>query len=172
MNNFIEYLGSVFKTMIRTLYEVLDDRAAFACAGITFISLLLSVYLYVILEYLKRIYYLVKLKKPGLVFISLKQGENGMLKFVLVLPEAGASDVVSREVRFSVGTELYETVLEGTAVETQEFSGNDGDAVTGSLVDVDDAGNKSEAREFVFTLVDNLAPPQPGEVGLRVTGEE
>lgn len=124
------------------------------------------------LSYLKKIYKLLRLKKPGLVFLVYEEGEEGMLKFVLVLPEAGAADVVTRELRFTVGEELFEVNLEGSALETMEMTGADNDAVAGTLVDVDDVGNRSEAREFSFVLVDTLAPPQPGELGLKVTGEE
>ncbi len=119
-------------------------------------------------NYLKK-----KLPKPGLVGLSvLSQGEDGMLKFVLTLPEKGASDVVSRELTVSVdGGEPVVFTLAGDVVESQEFEAADGAAVTGTLVDVDDAGNKSEAREFTLVLVDTIAPPQPGEVGVKVVSE-
>lgn len=116
---------------------------------------------------------ILRLRKPGKVFLKLvSSGESGMLKFVLVLPEKSASDVVSRKVSIQVGTgEVLSVDLEGDVLETAEFTGNDNDPVTGSLVDVDDAGNNSEPRDFNFVLVDTIPPPLPGEVGLRVTAE-
>lgn len=113
------------------------------------------------------------IKKPGKVSLSIiSQGENGMLKFVLVLPPKGAEDVVKREVTVTVGSVGPNLLtLDGAANETELLDGNDGEVVVGNLVDVDDAGNRSEAREFNFTLVDTIAPPQPGEVGVRVVSE-
>lgn len=121
------------------------------------------------LEQLVKIF---RLRKPGLVYLTLWQGENGMLKFVLVLPEKGAADVVQRELTVSVGDkEPVFVTVDGDAVRSSVLEGEDGEAVTGTLVDVDDAGNKSEAREFSFVLADTIAPPMPGEVGLEVTEE-
>ena len=118
-----------------------------------------------------------RLRKPGLVFLvvtgEFKKGHTHMLRFKLVLPAPGASDVVNRKLTLQIGSAEPESLqLPGDAVESQEFEGQDNDTVSGQLVDVDDAGNESEARTFSFVLVDTLAPPQPGEIGLVVTGEE
>jgi hypothetical protein len=142
--------------------------------NITLIVITIMLYLLfmIVCDGLKNIIKVLRLKKPGLIFISLRQGDDGMLKFVLVLPAAGAKDVVARELRFTVGDVSQEVDLEGDAVETAEFSGADNEKVVGTLVDVDDAGNRSETREFSFVLADTLPPPQPGVVGLKLTGEE
>lgn len=133
----------------------------------------IKLYLSEINNNLNQIVKILRLCKPGMVFLSFYQGDNGMLKFVLTLPTKSAVDVVKREVTVVVGGgDPVVLELDGDALETQEFSGADGDSVAGALVDVDDAGNRSPAREFTFALVDNLAPPQPGEVGVKVTGEE
>lgn len=114
-----------------------------------------------------------KLDKPD--FLSLRivsQGENGMLKFVLVLPPKGADDVVSRELTYTVGSVGPNMLLiAGDANETELLEGYEDEVVVGRLVDVDNAGNRSEPREFKFTLLDTIAPPQPGEVGVRVVSE-
>lgn len=111
-------------------------------------------------------------RKPGKVFLLLKREEDSMLKFVLVLPEIGAADVVKRQVALQIGSEEPQNLEIGPdELETQEFSGSDGDIVSGSLVEVDDAGNSSEPRDFEFVLTDTLVPPQPGQLGLRVTEE-
>lgn len=111
---------------------------------------------------------------PGKVTLEiLDEGEDHMLTFRLLLPQPGAADVVSRELTVSVGGGDPQVVsLGGDELASAEMSGDDGAAVVGSLVDVDDAGNRSPAREFSFVLADTIAPPQPGEVGVEVTGEQ
>ena len=94
-----------------------------------------------------------------------------MLKFVLTLPTKSAADVVSRVLTVNVGEDTGVYELAADVVETQEFECADNTEVTGTLADVDDAGNVSEPREFAFVVVDNLAPPMPGELGVKVTGE-
>lgn len=126
-----------------------------------------------ILAELQAIRKLLGQRAPGLLFLKTVREENGMLYFVLTLPPAGALDVVSRLVVVTVGTSDPQTFdLLGSDLVTPEMSGGDNDAVVGTLVDTDDAGNASPAREFSFVLVDTIAPPQPGEVGLQVTREE
>lgn len=148
------------------------DDSLFINVTLIVITIMLYLITTIISDCLKSILKILRLKKPGLVFISLRQGEDGMLKFVLVLPEVGARDVVTRELRFMVGDVAQEVDLAGDAVETAEYTGADNEAVVGTLVDVDDAGNRSDAREFSFVLADTLPPPQPGVVGLKLTGEE
>lgn len=110
--------------------------------------------------------------RPKLVTLIVSEKENGMLKFVLSLPQAGAADVVARKLVVKVGeAEAVAFELAADAFESQEFICADSTLVSGSLVDVDDAGNESPASEFSFVIVDTIAPPQPGEVGVRVTGE-
>ena len=112
-----------------------------------------------------------RLKKPGKVSITMFEGE-GMLSFVLTLQERSAKDVVARELTVSVdGVETVES-LNGDSLESQVYSGLDNAAVAGRLVDIDDAGNRSEPSEFTFVLVDTIAPPAPGQVGLKVTAED
>lgn len=111
--------------------------------------------------------------KPGIVLPIFKDGENDMLKFYLALPEKSAPDVVGRELTVSVaGGEPVVYTLAGDVAQSDEFVGADNDIVTGTLVDVDDAGNKSQPSEFYFTLLDTIPPATPGAVGIVVTGEE
>lgn len=96
-----------------------------------------------------------------------------MLTFVLSLPEKSAADVVSRELSLSInGAEAQVASLSADASKSAEMTGEQGATVTGTLVDIDDAGNRSLPREFSFTLADTIAPPQPGDVGLEVTSEQ
>lgn len=126
-----------------------------------------------ILAELRKIRKVVGQRAPGLVFIKVLREEEEMLFFTLALPPAGASDVVKRTLVVKVGGGDEQTIsLSGTDVVTEELSGNDNDAVVGTLVDTDDAGNDSPAREFSFVLTDTIAPPQPGELGITVVREE
>jgi len=125
----------------------------------------------------KSILKVLRLRRPGMVYLRMTgvfyEGKKKMLKFKLVLPAPGASDVVSRNLSVKIGdAEATSEVLDGSALESAEYQGADNAAVTGSLSDTDDAGNVSDAREFSFVLTDTIAPPQPGEIGLVVTGEE
>jgi hypothetical protein len=140
--------------------------------GMLILNVVCVLFLYLINKNVKKILKNLRLKKPGTVLIGFKfEGGNGMLNFVLDLPVAGAADVVSRELTVVVdGVSSVET-LAGDAAVSADYSGIDNAVVTGSLVDVDDAGNRSEASEFSFVLTDTVAPPAPGAVGLRVTAE-
>jgi hypothetical protein len=96
-----------------------------------------------------------------------------MLKFVLSLPPKSVSDVVSRELSVSVGgRDPMVVTLAGDVQQSEELSGADGETVSGTLVDIDDNGNRSEPREFSFVLMDTLAPPMPGDLGVNVVAEE
>lgn len=114
---------------------------------------------------------ILRLRKPGRVFLVVRK-EDSMLKFVLVLPEPGAVDVVTRRLLVQInGAEPLTYDLASSTLESEELSGDDNDTITGSLVDVDDSNNSSEPRDFEFILTDTIAPPLPGELGLRVTEE-
>lgn len=111
-------------------------------------------------------------RKPGVVFPVFEDGENDMLKFYLALPAKSAPDVVARELTVALaGNEPVVYTLDADAVATDELVGFDNDAVVGSLVDIDDAGNRSAPSEFSFVLTDTIPPPVPGAVGLVVTDE-
>ena len=115
---------------------------------------------------------ILRLKRPGLVFLKLTKEENDMLFFTLELPAPGASDVVTRKLSVKVGSADAVSVDLAIGDAVPEFSGNDNDVVEGYLVDVDDAGNGSLPSEFSYVLTDTIAPPAPGQVGLKVTREE
>lgn len=115
---------------------------------------------------------ILRLRQPGMVFLVIRSEGESMLRFVLVLPPAGAFDVVTRRVNVQVGSAEPTTIdLSKEALETNTLEGEDGDIVSGSLIDIDDAGNQSPPRDFSFVLADTIAPPLPGEVGLRVDEE-
>lgn len=111
---------------------------------------------------------------PGPVLIHFT-GESLMpdlIAFRLSLPEPSAPDVVTREIviSFADGSTATRTYA-GTTRETQIFHGVQDTEISGLLVDIDDGGLRSVPREFSFTLLDTVPPPQPGAVGIEVVGE-
>lgn len=109
--------------------------------------------------------------KPGP--ISIKQtGESGnMLTFKVTLPPPAASDVVQREltVKSSSGTTV--TTYSADVLEVGDLTGEQDTIAIVSLVDIDDAGNRSEKSVSSVTLVDDIPPPAPGQITFQVTGE-
>lgn len=126
-----------------------------------------------ILDVCRSIEKLLRLRQPGQVYLKIVSEEGtGMLKFKIILPVAGAHDVVSRNLSIKIGDEEPQVVeLAGDDTESAEYTGAQGTTVSGQLTDVDDAGNVSPARDYSFTLTDTLAPPVPGEIGLLVIEE-
>lgn len=94
------------------------------------------------------------------------------LKFVVEVP-AAEGDVVKRKVAVTSpdGTVVELELAGKDAAETSEFEVDQDATVKVSCVNVDDAGNESEAREQEFVVRDTIAPAAPGELGIRVTGE-
>lgn len=92
-----------------------------------------------------------------------------MLRCQLQLPPPGAPDVVLRELTQVING--IQTVL--NVEQGYTFLAEDGAMVSLSLVDIDDAGNRSEpSPTLTFTATDTIAPPTPGELGVTVIGEE
>lgn len=82
-------------------------------------------------------------------------------------------DVVSRELTVSINGSPASTATFGPG-ETSlgEITANQGDAVVVSLVDIDDAGNRSDAAVLEFAAADTIAPAQPGLLGVTLVREE
>ncbi len=100
-------------------------------------------------------------------------GETSMLTFVVDTSAlTDQTDVVSRELTVTTaeGVQPAATVSLGQA-EVGPYSGAQDSEVQTSLVNIDDAGNRSEPRVQTFTLRDTIAPESPADVGIRVTGE-
>lgn len=96
------------------------------------------------------------------------------LTYIVSVGPVVDADVVSREL--SVFVDGAETAREirsypadatglGTVLVTQ------GSAVVLKLVDVDDAGNRSEPAVLEFTATDTLAPAVPGGLGVTLVNE-
>lgn len=109
--------------------------------------------------------------RPKLIVTS-EQGIEGMadkLTFNVIVPAVDqASDIVRREVSVNGGEALS---VDGIAEATiGPFSGDQDSQVTVTVVNVDDAGNRSSG-DFSYTLTDTMAPAAPNEPRLEVTGE-
>ena len=117
---------------------------------------------------------LLRCTNPGDLKIEIGDSKMaGVILFQVVLPPKGADDVVTRELQLSFADGGVLTVnLEASAETTAVLRGPEGTQVTVSLVDVDDAGNRSEPSVAVFDLVDIIPPPKPGELSLSIVGEE
>lgn len=111
-------------------------------------------------------------KRPGTPRAILLREDGNVLIYTLQLPPAGAPDVVTRELSVFVnGGETPRDVL--PASDGMELSFHDNDIVTLVLVDIDDAGNRSEPSPALnFTAADTIAPPAPGELGVTLLREE
>lgn len=95
-----------------------------------------------------------------------------LLSFVLSVP-AAEGDVVSRKLALTMpdGTVVSSEVPGKDAADSETFEVPQDSVVKVSCVNVDDAGNESEPRVQEFTIADTIPPAQPGEIGVRVTGE-
>jgi hypothetical protein len=111
--------------------------------------------------------------QPKAPSVTLLGEDNGMLRYQLVAPEPGAPDVISRELTITVnGTE--DQVLEfAHPGDTPQFTVDDNAEVALTLIDTDDAGNRSTpSPTYTFTATDSVAPPAPGALGVQALGEE
>lgn len=111
-------------------------------------------------------------RRPGRPRASLIRKETQMLVYKLILPPPGAPDVVTRELAvFKNGGAEPHAIL--SVVDGQEITFDQGDVVTLRLVDIDDAGNRSEpSPPFDFVATDTIAPPAPGAPGVELLREE
>lgn len=82
------------------------------------------------------------------------------------------SDVVTRELTVVVnGVEQPVVTYPGSTVDLGVVDVPQDAEVTLRLVDVDDAGNRSDAAELTFVAVDTLPPATPGALGVSLVGE-
>jgi hypothetical protein len=113
---------------------------------------------------------------PGPIVVHVTKEDlvaMGKMIFSLDLPPASAPDVVTQELTVSIPGADPQVFKLGADQKTVEGLKAERDAqVALSLVDVDGAGNRSPAREQTATIADTIAPPQPGEIAVRITGEE
>jgi len=113
--------------------------------------------------------------RPGAINIRVAAEDRYMLQFFVGLPAKTEAefDVVSRKLEIDIGgTALEPQTVPVETLEAGPFEGPQDAAVKIHCWNVDDAGNVSEtASEFEGVLLDTFAPPAPGQLGIRVTGE-
>lgn len=98
---------------------------------------------------------------------------NGMLTFSVGLPEVPAgTDIVTQRFIVSIdGVETTNIDLPLDQASVDGLQGDDGQQVVAQLFYIDDAGNVSVPSMLTEVLVDTIAPPQPADLSLVVTGE-
>lgn len=94
-----------------------------------------------------------------------------ILVYDVLLPAAGV-DVESRELTVTINGEAQPVLTPDKFATTQQIRVAQDATCHLSLVDVDDAGNRSEPSTFDFVATDTIAPPQPGTLGVTLVGEE
>lgn len=83
-----------------------------------------------------------------------------------------SGDVVSRLVTVVVdAVEQSTTAYDGQSVDLGNITVPQDSNVVVMLVDVDDAGNKSEPASITFVAADTIPPAQPGFLGVTLVGE-
>jgi hypothetical protein len=114
-----------------------------------------------------------------------KQGDQSVLTFAIVnipavdLSDPANSDVETRTMLVKIGpnaTPITVVVPGLDAVDELDdpgFVGNDQDAIIAAYTYADGASppNVSAPRIETFTLTDTVAPSQPGEFGIKATGQ-
>ena len=111
---------------------------------------------------------------PGPLTIEVTQMADSILfKVALPLWPETPADIVKGVLKISIdGAPATEQDVEKGATEVAGLSGPQDAEVSLVFVYVDDAGNESDPSTAIATLVDNVAPPAPGQLGIVVTGEE
>jgi hypothetical protein len=83
------------------------------------------------------------------------------------------ADVTGRELTVVVNGEVLSTIeLAGSATDLGEIKVEQNANVALSLVDIDDAGNRSQAAVLDFVATDTIPPAQPGSFGVTLAREE
>ena len=81
-------------------------------------------------------------------------------------------DVVQRELSFVIdGAEPVVAVFSNDTTDLGTVNVPEGANVVLSLVDIDNAGNRSDAAVLAFEAVDTLPPAVPGSFGVTLVGE-
>jgi hypothetical protein len=116
------------------------------------------------------------LNRPGQITFEAvgqrKVGKMSFIQFKIVLPPVADADAVDRELSVQIGD--GEPEVESVGIETREVYGHEGpqdSTVRLSLVNIDDAANRSEPSVLEAVLTDTVPPAQPGELAIVATGE-
>lgn len=108
------------------------------------------------------------------VRISLQESESMALVYSVTAGAPVDADVVSRELSVLVNGEAVgePKSFSGSTTDLGEVAVEQGAVVGLVLVDIDDAGNRSQPAVVEFQATDTIAPAQPGEFGVRLLREE
>jgi hypothetical protein len=112
--------------------------------------------------------------RPGVMRLLFVREDGKMSFCVITLPPTTAPDTVLRELIVTVASGDPVTLNPPVGADrTEEFECVQGDAVHAELVDIDDGvpPNRSEVSTLDATVLDNQAPPKPGQMGLLMTRE-
>jgi hypothetical protein len=108
----------------------------------------------------------------GVVQLRSDESMADVLSYTVTAALPVDADVVSRLLTITVnGEDMGTAEVPVDSTELSVFSAPQDADVTLTLVDVDDAGNKSEPAVYSFVAADTLAPAQPGGLGVTLTGE-
>ena len=95
-----------------------------------------------------------------------------ILTYVVSAAAPTDGDVVKRLLTLVINGEDQGTAeLAANVTELSQFSVPQNSDIVLTLVDVDDAGNKSEPAVLSFTAVDTIPPAKPGAFGVTLVSE-
>jgi hypothetical protein len=107
------------------------------------------------------------------VRLSFMEPTSMALVYTVSAGPAVDADVTGRQLTVVVNGEVLSTVeLAGSATDLGEVKVEQNSNVTLSLVDIDDAGNRSQAAVLDFVATDTIPPAQPGSFGVTLAREE
>ena len=114
-----------------------------------------------------------RIKTPRLsVYEQRRESMADVLTYAVSAAPVTEGDVVSRELSVVInGLEQPVVSFPGYAVDLGAFSVPQDSSVVLRLVDVDDAGNRSEPAELTFVALDTLPPSAPGALGVSLVAE-
>lgn len=107
------------------------------------------------------------------VRLSFMEPNSMALVYTVSAGPAVDADVTGRQLTVVVNGEVLSIVeLAGSATDLGEVKVEQNANVTLSLVDVDDAGNRSQPAVLEFVATDTIPPAQPGSLGVTLAREE
>ena len=97
---------------------------------------------------------------------------SDVLTYQVSVGPAVDHDVVSRELSCVIDAgEPVVSSFPGSTIDLGLVSAPQGASVILALVDIDDAGNRSDAATLEFVAADTLPPASPGSFGVTLVGE-
>jgi hypothetical protein len=107
------------------------------------------------------------------VRLSFMEPTSMALVYTVSAGPAVDADVTGRQLTVVVNGEVLSIVeLAGSATDLGEVKVEQNSNVTLSLVDIDDAGNRSQPAVLDFVATDTIPPAQPGSLGVTLAREE